>query len=65
MRLWIQAMVIACMAFGLSACGTKGKLKSPAQIEIQEQKKAEKKAKEEAKKKKDEETVKPETMEPQ
>jgi len=43
---WIPAcagmtkiLVIALLAIGLSACGTKGKLKSPSQIEAAEAKK--------------------------
>jgi predicted small lipoprotein YifL len=46
---WI--VIILLLPFSLPACGYKGKLKSPSQIEAQEKKQAEKKAKEEEKKK--------------
>ena len=48
MRQWIYALMLATLACNLSACGTKGKLKSPSQIEAEEQKKARKEEKEKA-----------------
>jgi len=41
----LRLSMIVFLACGLSACGIKGKLKSPSQIEASEAKKAQKKAK--------------------
>lgn len=48
MRYLLQLMVIVSVAAGLAACGTKGKLKTPTQIEAAQAKKARKAAKKEA-----------------
>jgi len=45
-RIWLQLLVIASVACGFVACGNKGKLKSPTQIEEAEAKKEKKKGKE-------------------
>jgi predicted small lipoprotein YifL len=42
MRLLLHALVIAALSMSLTACGNKGKLKSPSQIEEHEAKKKEK-----------------------
>lgn len=41
MKLFYALMVVSLLS-GLSACGNKGKLKSPAQVEAEEAKKAQK-----------------------
>ena len=46
----LRFLILGLVVLGLSACGTKGKLKSPSQIEVMEAKKkaqAEKKARSE------------------
>lgn len=40
MRSLVCALLLLTMCFNLSACGNKGKLKSPSQIEKEEAKKA-------------------------
>lgn len=45
MRAWIMAFTLAILVCNLTACGYRGKLRSPAQIEAEEQKKARKEAK--------------------
>ncbi len=52
MKYLVHVMVFAALATGVSACGHKGKLKTPSQVELEEQKKARKEAKKEAEAKK-------------
>jgi predicted small lipoprotein YifL len=44
MKTLLHSILVLSLVLGLSACGNKGKLKSPAQIELGEAKKARKKA---------------------
>lgn len=43
MKLLLHSVVVASVALSLSACGNKGRLKTPAQIEAAEAKKARRK----------------------
>lgn len=45
MKLALQLLLVTMMACGLTACGNKGKLKTPSQAAAHEAKKAEKLAK--------------------
>ncbi|MBY0408161.1 MAG: hypothetical protein K2Q01_10750 [Rickettsiales bacterium] len=45
MRAWLHIVLVCVFACGVSACGNKSKLKSPTQIEVQEEKKARREAK--------------------
>jgi predicted small lipoprotein YifL len=49
MRFSVSLLLAAALALGVSACGTKGKLKTPSQIEAEEAKKARKAKREEQK----------------
>lgn len=48
----LQMLMAGLLVFSVGACGNKGKLKSPAQIQVQEEKKARKAAGKEVKEKK-------------
>ncbi len=50
MRSVLQALLAVTLLCGVTACGTKGKLKTPSQIEADEAKKARKAQKKEARK---------------
>jgi predicted small lipoprotein YifL len=50
MRLFIQLLLVLSLALPTVSCGNKGRLKSPAQIEEEEAKKAAREAKEAKKK---------------
>lgn len=50
MKLWLHVILVAAMACGMAACGNKGRLKSPTQIEAAEAKKARQQEQEAAKK---------------
>jgi len=59
-RVLLYAFLALFTAATLSGCGTKGKLKTPSQVEQQEQKKAKKEAEEKAKAQKEkQENVQP------
>lgn len=45
MRVLLQIFLVAALACGLTACGTKGKLKSPSQIAYEKEKEARREAK--------------------
>ena len=49
MRTLLHMLLVAALACGLSACGNKGKLKSPTQIQFEAAKKARKEAREKQK----------------
>jgi predicted small lipoprotein YifL len=49
----LRALLLAVLAVSVSACGVKGKLKSPSQIELEDQKKAAQAAKQKAKEQED------------
>jgi len=42
MRVLMQVFFVVALASGVSACGNKGKLKSPTQMQVQDEKKARK-----------------------
>ena len=44
MKMLMHVMLIAALACGLTACGNKGKLKTPTQAKMEEAKKAKKAA---------------------
>ncbi len=48
MRQVLHALVIVSLLCGLSACGNKGKLKTPTQVQAMEAKKEHRKAKQDA-----------------
>lgn len=51
MRFLLNLILIASLTCGLAACGNKGSLKTPAQIQAEEKKKALETAKKQAKEK--------------
>lgn len=50
MRIVLHAVIMISLALGVAACGNKGKLKTPSQIEAEEAKKAQKQKKAEQEK---------------
>ena len=57
MRALLHGILIALFACSLTACGIKGKLKTPTQVQLEEQKKARKAAKKAADEVADEDTT--------
>jgi predicted small lipoprotein YifL len=61
MRMFIQILLVLSLALPITACGNKGRLKSPTQIEEEAAKKAARDAKEAKKKQAEEQTPAKET----
>ena len=59
MRMVLNITLVALLVIGLTACGNRGKLKSPAQIQHEQEKKARKEAHAAAKKAEEEKSAEP------